>query len=227
MKNIIFILIITAIAIFSGLILEVFIDVLPLIYFTISLSLLFIGYAIINSAFIKKHEKVIVPLTNILFAFFMLMTFFTAYQTYKTTHKNYEINIEANKPQLTVQLTTKDLAWGHFVEDYEYKVWYNKLNDSSFHLPIYLVINNYGSVPTQIYNIQFKTKCGNNGGLLSIPQNQSSLIKPGKFFELSDDIYINVENGTIKNILPCKVNFGIYGPNFNAIYKTITLIEQK
>jgi uncharacterized membrane protein len=211
----------------KGMIIGLIIGVIGILLFIFFDSLknplfitVYIGVFIVGSITFLKIKDPVNKITNILFAFFMFMAFFV-------TNKTYELTLEANKPQLTTQLTTNDLPWGHFVENYEYTVWYNKLNDSSFNLPIHLIINNYGSVPTQIYNIQFKTLCGNNAGLLSIPQNQSSLIKPGEFFELSDDIYINVENGTIKEILPCKVNFWIGGPNFDMVHKTITLVEDK
>jgi len=193
------------------------------IYFLITIPTLAI---FLEKVWIKecltKNNKLFTVISNVLFALFMLMTFLVAYQT-------YQITVDANSPRITVQLTAKDIQWGHYIDNDYYRIPRSQYNDTALDLPVYIKINNYGGAPSQIYNIEFRTKCGNNEGVLSIPYNQSTLIKPGDFLFLEENVHLNTDNapnGRIHEILPCVVDFWIYYPNHDTTHKTITVMRE-
>ena len=136
--------------------------------------------------------------------------------------ETYKLTYDRGLPKLNVQLTSIDVPWGEFGEEQVYYVWQEKVNNTlAFYLPVYLTINNYGQVPNQLYNVGFETECGlGNKGLLSIPENSSTLIKPGEYFKMHSNLAIPTNKSMN---LPCVVNFTLYNTYFDPIVKKIII----
>ena len=164
--------------------------------------------------FRKENVDFMLGVSNIIFAFFIFLTFYISYQTYDLTYRN-------SLPKLNIQLRSYDVPWGEFGEESDYYLPLNEFNKTSIKLPVFLTVNNYGQVPNQVYNVHFETNCGRGtNGLLSIPKNASTLIKPGEFFEMYDEIWVPT-NRSIK--LPCEVKFKVYNTYFDPIEKRIII----
>lgn len=153
----------------------------------------------------------------------MLMTFFTAYQSYLITHKTYDLQLESNKPHLSPKITAREMPYwrGEKLKD-EYIVEKDELNSSSIDVPVYIQVTNWGSINTQIDGIYWNSTCTGDGGLFDLPP--VTLIKPGESFNINKIISTYAGQGkTIEKIIPCDIKIFVGGPNFGDIKGRITL----
>jgi len=173
---------------------------------------------------LNKWTKCLAFATIALCIFTMVMASFTISMAHSSKQS---VDLQANlySPKLTVQITDNKLPWSHYADKYNHRIWQTYWNRSSYSMPVYVEINNNGIIPFQLYNIQFDSKCGMGmiQGLLSFPENFSKVISIGTTASFTSEIYF-VFNTTIREGLPCDVDFVVYGNNL-IMNKKIVLME--
>jgi len=159
---------------------------------------------------VKQEESI--KWTRILAVATIFLALFTMWMA-QSMKNSLDAEIELYKPKIVAQITNEELLWSHYAPEYEHKVWQIFWSSISYKVPIYVEINNNGLVPFQLYNIEFKSSCGDgNRGLLSFPENFSKNIGVGESSEFTTGLIFSGKP-TIQDALPCEINFTIYGNN--------------
>ncbi len=159
------------------------------------------------------------------------------------------IDFEKNlySPKITAEITDGKFPWPIYGNESIHRVNSLYWNNTNYTIPIYVEINNNGIIPFQLYNIEVQTNCGLSKPLLDCPKNFSKLIAGGASLSFRDTITfktkkplqinnVSLDDGTVINnltlaqnhnivdLLPCNIDFKIYGQNL-VIDKRIVVIK--
>ncbi len=149
-----------------------------------------------------------VSLTSLL----ILVTYWNADNAKKLT----DATIEQFRPKVEVELVSSEITAGHFVENFTHPISSEQeLKSGYLKIPVYIRIHNYGTVPVQLYNVAFESRCDGDSGRLPLPPDINKEVKSGESLFINSSVQIS-SNTNVSDLLPCEIGFIIKGPNFIA-----------